>query len=357
MSWSVDSLTYPNRKKLTISQTVIDTADLTDFTWDVILTSTNFDFSKSNADGFDIRFTAADGTTLLKYDRIRHDSANSLAEYKVKIPTIDYDADTDFYMYFRTDDTADGADKANAYDSSHKRVYTMNDLTTSTIEDRLGVGNGTKVGANEPIECVGKVGKGQDFDGSNDYINLSAAAMFGGGANAQGTIELLFKMDELKEMSRLYAYDKADAPEIKLQHTSTTNKLQFQGYSGGGYTFALTEDFTDTTSWHHLVGTFKTNEARFYLDGAEIGTADTSCSITDATPNEHQLGDYSRGHGYFNGQMDEVAIHNSSRGANWVKAKHASLFGTALTYGETEGGETTVVKDLIMSNGIIPFAR
>ena len=67
-NWWDANWTY--RKKITINHTKID-SDLTDFPVLVKLTSANFDFSKANADGFDIRFTSDDGTTLLKFERER----------------------------------------------------------------------------------------------------------------------------------------------------------------------------------------------------------------------------------------------------------------------------------------------
>jgi len=63
VSWTVDGLIYTTRKKLTIDQTKVDD-DLIDFPVLVKLTSSNFDFSKANADGYDIRFTSSDGVTL-----------------------------------------------------------------------------------------------------------------------------------------------------------------------------------------------------------------------------------------------------------------------------------------------------
>ncbi|PIU55631.1 MAG: hypothetical protein COS89_06995, partial [Deltaproteobacteria bacterium CG07_land_8_20_14_0_80_38_7] len=47
-------------------------------TW-VCTTNTSFDFAKSNANGYDIRFTQSDGETLLNYDRERHTQSSGLA--------------------------------------------------------------------------------------------------------------------------------------------------------------------------------------------------------------------------------------------------------------------------------------
>ena len=108
---------WAKRIKITIDQTDID-ANLTDFPVLVKLTSSNFDFSKARSDGFDVRFCSSDGTTLLAFERERHDSTNSLAEYWVKIPSISSSTDTDFYIYYGKSDAADGADPTAVWDAN-----------------------------------------------------------------------------------------------------------------------------------------------------------------------------------------------------------------------------------------------
>ena len=137
---------YSHRRKITIDNTKVDST-LTDFPVLVKLTSANFDFSQANSDGFDVRFCSNDGETLLKYERERHDSANELAEYWVKVPSVSDSADTYIYLYYRTEDTADGADGENVWDSNHKAVHHLKDATTSTVLDSTSNNNdGTKKG-------------------------------------------------------------------------------------------------------------------------------------------------------------------------------------------------------------------
>ncbi|PIY59684.1 hypothetical protein COY96_00485, partial [Candidatus Wolfebacteria bacterium CG_4_10_14_0_8_um_filter_37_11] len=110
------------RKLITIDHTKIDET-LTDFPVLVKLTSSNFDFSKALSTGYDIRFTSDNGTTLLKYERERHDQANSLAEYWVKVPSISNTSPTNFYLYYGKSDAADGADPTNVWDANYKGVW------------------------------------------------------------------------------------------------------------------------------------------------------------------------------------------------------------------------------------------
>ncbi len=87
------------RKKITIAADSVN-EDLSNFPMLVRLNSTNFDFAKSQLNGYDIRFTSADGTTLLDYEREYHSCESETAEYWVNIPDISNSIDTDIYIYY-----------------------------------------------------------------------------------------------------------------------------------------------------------------------------------------------------------------------------------------------------------------
>ena len=78
---------WDHREKLSLNFNRFDDTQ-TNFETRVHLDDSNFDFSKAQLDGRDIRFTSDDGATLLKFDRDVHDSVNEIAEYFVKIPSI-----------------------------------------------------------------------------------------------------------------------------------------------------------------------------------------------------------------------------------------------------------------------------
>ncbi len=73
---------------------------LTDYQIKVVLDSTNFDFSKANPDGSDVRFTDSDGVTLLNYWIEEWDSVNQQAIIWVKVPLINASENKTIYMYY-----------------------------------------------------------------------------------------------------------------------------------------------------------------------------------------------------------------------------------------------------------------
>jgi len=95
-SWCKFPNDWQHRQKITIDHTKID-SDLSDFPIKVILNNTNFDFSKAQADGADIRFTSEDGETLLKHERevhndtLYHDGIDDLTTFTEGLSTFGLD--------------------------------------------------------------------------------------------------------------------------------------------------------------------------------------------------------------------------------------------------------------------------
>ncbi|MDY6953364.1 MAG: DUF2341 domain-containing protein, partial [Thermodesulfobacteriota bacterium] len=166
-------------QEITIDSTKID-EDLTDFPVLVKLSSANFDFSKANPDGHDIRFTADDGLTLLEYEREGHDSGNEKAEYWVRIPLISSSTDTDFYVFYRTTDTDDGADPTNVWDDSFKMVQHLEETPANGVAGHVDStsndNNGTPYAFDDlpgsTTDGTGNIDGADEFDGTDDYVNV-----------------------------------------------------------------------------------------------------------------------------------------------------------------------------------------
>jgi len=99
-SWYNSSWHY--RKALTIDNTN-NSEDLTDYQVKVKLNSSNFDFSKAQSDGDDLRFTDSDGVTLLNHWTESYSSSSQAATVWVKIPTIPASSSKTIYMYYGND--------------------------------------------------------------------------------------------------------------------------------------------------------------------------------------------------------------------------------------------------------------
>ena len=119
--------THGFRKEITIQDTNVD-SNLTDFPCYVDV-SNDADFHEARADGYDIRFTSSDESTLLKYEREYWTGGNgsaATAHFWVKVPSILASGGATIYCYYGDADASDGEDAANVWDSNFKAVWHMN---------------------------------------------------------------------------------------------------------------------------------------------------------------------------------------------------------------------------------------
>jgi len=97
LAWWNDFWTY--RKPITIDNTG-NSNDLTNYQVLVVLNSTNFDFSKANSDGSDIRFIDSDDTTKLNYWIEEWDATAQEAKIWVNVTSIPASSTKTIYMYY-----------------------------------------------------------------------------------------------------------------------------------------------------------------------------------------------------------------------------------------------------------------
>jgi len=167
------SLNWAYRKKITFDNSA-QVENLVNFPVLVKLNSSRIDYSKTQDSGQDIRFTDSDGTTLLPYEIEKWDETGDSFVW-VKVPQIDASSNTDYiYMYYGNSSATDGQSATDVWDSNYVMIQHLKDLTASTTNDSTSNNNdGTKKAIDEPIETSGKIGKGQNFDGSNDYVKMA----------------------------------------------------------------------------------------------------------------------------------------------------------------------------------------
>jgi len=150
------------RKLITIPFASID-ATLTDFPLTVYLNSSNYDFTKSKADGTDISFTDIGGTAL-KFERQEFSNALQMAVFHVKVPSVSSSVNTSIYMKYGDLSAIDTQDKVNVWDSNYAIVQHMGaSLLDSTSNGNNGVATGTTVVDTE-------FGKARSFVNNTDKI-------------------------------------------------------------------------------------------------------------------------------------------------------------------------------------------
>ena len=332
MAWFDTNWQY--RIKFTIDSDKIDDS-LSDFPVLVKLSSSNFDFSDAQSSGADIRFTASDGTTLLKFERERHDSINELAEYNVKVPSVDSGTDTYFYMYFGNSAASDAEDAQNVWDNNFLAVYHMSDLTSTTIEDSTANNNdGTKLSSGNPNEVDGEIYKAQDF--SSDYINLGDIDLDG-----NCTIEALINPDSFGSTYGNTIVGCSDSSglsskaDFSLMLSQTDGEVYIQVGDNSDYQLFESTLALSIGSWQYIAGKADGTNLSAILGVTKQTVTQTK---TPTSNNEnYMLGRMGNFSGlYYDGKECEIRISNIARSDAWLKATKETLFDTLLTYGAKE---------------------
>ncbi len=315
------------RRQIIIDSSRID-ADLSNFSVLVRLATNNFNFARAMTNGFDLRFTGADTTTLLAYERERHDAVAESAEYWVKIPLISSNADTVIYLYYNNSGASDGADPANVWDADFDAVWHKNDLTETTIGDSTVNGYvGNKRANNAPAETAGKIGLAQSYNAANtSYIdtgysnNLSGNGDFTASAWVKYTGNVSYAVGQARAMEP-YASDwffPFGSTCIFWMRSKTLGSVA-----------TINNDL-----WHYLALTWDQSAARFigYVDGNNIGTSDVVAGFggigsvkIGARPDLTTT--------FYSGSIDEVRISLVARPAAWVKAEYHTGNDSLLTVG------------------------
>jgi len=339
---------YDQRIKLTIDHTKIDDT-LSNFPVTVFFTDAQAEeiFAEFDADeDFDRgQFALGDGT-LLYAEKELFDDSESKGLYHVKIPSISSSVDTDYYFYYDNDadhnTTYIGAIGTtageNVWDSNFKAVYHMADATTSTILDSTSNDNdGTKKGANEPIEATGKVGQGQDFDGTDDKITVDDG---GSAEDAIYTAELIMKFDGAVDLS--VDGDRVDiiGRDIEVSKegwflsraiVDPTNNIRFGTHTGN---IQLNTNWG--TDYHYIALVQNSNsDAEAFINGSSNVSGDNGFDGA-STGDTIYIGTKNAGTDEFFGIIDEVRISGTNRSDAWIKATYNSLWDSLLTYGSEE---------------------
>ena len=318
----------------------IPTADLVDFPVKVPIIADADIGAECLATGYDIRFTAADGSTLLPYEResfaVAGGEATGIFWVKSDVAT----AGTYIWCYYGNAAAADGENAEAVWDSSFKAVYHMKDATTSTILDSTSNDNdGAKLAANEPIEATGKIAKGQDFDGTDDYVSVTDNDAL----DMTGEMSLSFWANLDSKTADQILLIKGTAwggAGTNYEFTISGNYAYWDVFSGGvqkSYQIPLAT--LDIGTWHHFFCYYDGTYLGVFINGTSIGApVNYGAMVLDTNANPLLIGEQAN-HAYnFGGLLDEVRISSIARSAEWIAYEYANMNPAdgGLTWGAEE---------------------
>jgi len=252
------------RTKITVDHTKVD-AVLTNFTVMVKLNSSRIDWSHVQDDLDDLRFTSADGVSLLSYEVENH-TVNTEAWLWVRLPTVSNTSDTTFYMYYGNPTASSGEDIVGTWDPSAVLVQHLQESTNSTCIDSTIHGNDGNP-ANGPIQTPGYVDGSLSFDGSDDHVIVPYSPSLNLSGLTTLSIPMWIKTNET-DYALVFRQTKNG-----IYYSITTSKVKFSiRHSTLGDSSVRGNTDVNDDVWHYVVGVFDGSYLRVYVDGVEDAT-------------------------------------------------------------------------------------
>ena len=320
---------YRRRKKITIDSSLID-ADLTDFPMLVSISSDADIGATAKSNGDDIRFTTDDGKTEINYEieDFVITTGEATGNFWVKVPSVSSKSDTIIFMYYGHETATAGANTNAVWDANYQMVLHMNDATTSTVTDSTSNGrDGTKLAANEPNEVSGKIGTGQDFDGTNDTITLpNDFGIFGGNKSYTVSLWILFNniidndgetlISFRGEHDIYWTMNLNGEPNLEIRRRNINNN--WNKIIGSGT--------LNIEQWYHFIQTYDNtnNQWKLYQNGLLIDSNINADIIGEANLDNSTIGNRPGQNRYFDGIIDEVRVSDITRSPAWIKASYHS---------------------------------
>ena len=364
--WLTD---WEKRAQLTIDHNDIDGA-LSNFPVLIYLSASSgingddvtFIFDELGANRKKIAITTSDGLTQCYVEIEKWDSVNKQAWLWVKVPNISATADTVLYIYYdnsqpdNTDYVGDpnSTPAENVWDSNYVFVSHMqDDPDTSHIRDSTSNDNdGTKTGANDPIEVAGKIGDAQDFDAADsERIDIGYDPSLD--MTTKFTLEAWINPEDPAGIGPFPALisrrvAKAGRWNTYFMNPGTTNRYIYfyiasilNAGQGEKQMNTVAPVLTPGTFTHVVCtydATLGSDNMKIYINGVLDNADDYAGTLDQAgIPTPAYLGNYTSS--YLYGISDENRISKDiARSADWIKATYETGRDHLVDFGTEETG-------------------
>lgn len=340
---------YYYRVPITIVNTNRSAETLTAFPVNVMFAANTAIGALVTPAGTDWRFTAADGTTLLNFERVSHVvTAGALtAEFWVAA-TLDKDTNqVTIYGYFGKANQTDGS-STSAWLSSYKSVVHFGTASSLLLTDSLA---GMTLSSADATAGSGVISGAVSLNGSSAYVAAPKQSWLDFGTG-DFSISLWVNCTSYPTTYSTtlvsLGYGANGAPPYYYTGWSvlltSSGTLLFYRYDGSEVAITIKATAIGTGGWHHVLVSRDSGTLTVTVDGTQTYSAANSTSYNSVNTDNLIFGRFISGTGpqtkYLNGSIDEVRIASgsgSSRSTNWAKFEWANANGGDVTIGTVEG--------------------
>jgi hypothetical protein len=349
---------YEHRKLLTLNSSEISGSTAhTNFPVLIELTENDLRTTSNgggvrNPSGFDIIFTAADGSTLLDHELQNYTGSTGNVLAWVRVPSLSPSSDTDIYLYFGNSDVYSDQSVSSTWDNDYLGVWHMEDLTDASPNAY------TLTDHNTAVNASGYLGSAREFDGDGDDLETLEGATFLNGWDSL-TVSMWVKADAIGSDRGLLYGDDPDGNDRRLMI-----RQDAAGESGGGTNVYRTafllgnnnrqrlesSNGSATTSWQYLTMVrIPGSDTQFYIDGS-LDPASWSNSKSGSTNQSTKLllgkGSKDGATSSWDGLMDEVRILRSALSSDWIATEYSNMTDPATFHTVSTANELPNLNDI-----------
>lgn len=328
---------FKYRKKITISRANV-TDNLTNFPLLIKIAETSGSATNiganAMANGFDIRFTSADKTTLLSYERENYSAVNNNAtgNFWVKVPVISSAADTVIYIYYGKESLSDGQNITGVWDDGGSRYYKgVWHFTNGSLlsgNDSSGYANNA-TSTSGVLPSSGVIGNSASFSGNTPLsVGYGSSLDIAGPITTEAWVNtsINYCKQGIFFSGSVYAY------QFDLYATYP----RFYTFNGGS---AYTTGNVTNGAWHHIVATNDGSYVSFYIDG--VFTSKLPQIPPTISSGEKLIGRADNTLSVLNGKIDELRVSSTARSASWLKFEYSNMtsVNNEINFASAEAGQ------------------
>lgn len=327
---------YGFSKTINISGLLVDDADGADLTnypllvslTDPHLATTGNGGNVTSSTGYDIAFTYRDSLIWLDHEIESYDPATGEYNAWVKIPTLNYedDTDTELTIHYGNSNITSDPSLASVW-SEYLGVWHFDgDVDDSSPNVHNGTNNGT-------LSTAGQIGNGREFDSNgNDFIELATFPNL----SDDFTITAFVNPSADEQGQRIFIDDDNNSQgyALSLFDGNTVGRVRF--FSRGAGNVVVDNNGTGISSasgWHYVAGAVDVEgsggagsrsiyvDGAFGVSGANNNAGWGSDAGSAAIGGETLSGEVNN---RFEGQMDEVRVYNGVLSAARIATEYAN---------------------------------
>jgi len=310
---------------------------LKDFPVLVTLTAPDFDFSKAQSAGQDIRFLDSDGITSLSYEIESWDATAGKAYIWVKVPQVDASSSTDgIYMYYGNPDATDAQSATNVWGADFRAVWHM-DETSGTVNDSTGNNwTGTPIGVT--LDTAGKINGADEYPDGTSCTRLPSGTIVP--VAGDFTFESWVNVGPSENYDRIFSQN---AQNNQFVVVWVGGKLEVARYDGSAYPTVKKAASVTAGTWVHFAWVKNGSTDTLYVNGRSASAPTVEPNYAVGSDGYNYIAARDGSNNQFDGKLDEMRISGVARSAAWISAQYDSMNGAFVTMGEEQENAPPVI--------------